>query len=185
MSARYDSTPHAFECQTAGGGTARLLDVVLARKPLNFYVIDDDLTVHLRRGDEAGISGDRLPDDLRSAVRTLFASATGDTAVIPVRQDMALRMLRLYGGPKPRYALFLEPFRTRDFLQSAVTRFALTRREGTILDLVVRGTSTNEIAARLSITEATVHQHVKNIGSKVGVTKRNAIVATVVGLNAA
>jgi len=162
-----------------------LLDVVRARKPLDFYIVDADLTVLLRRGDNMGASADRLPDDVHRAARELLDSKPGDTGVIPVRRDLALRLLRVYSGGPTRYALFLEPYQARDFVLAAVKRYTLTLREGTVLDLVLRGTSTSDIAERLHITEGTVHQHVKNLGAKVGVTKRNAIVATVLGLVAA
>ena len=184
------ATPHALAAGTAERQFAdhletELLDVVRARRPLDFYIVDADLTVHLRRGDNMGAFADRLPDYIHRAARELLDSNPGDTAVVPLRRDLALRMLRLYSGAGTRYALFLEPYHARDFIVAAVKRYELTLREGTVLDLVLRGTSTTDIAARLHITEGTVHQHVKNLGAKVGVTKRNAIVATVLGMLAA
>jgi DNA-binding CsgD family transcriptional regulator len=164
---------------------AELLDVVRSRKPLDFYIVDAELNVHLRRGDNMGPRADRLPDDIYRAARALLDTKPTDTAVVPVRRDLALRMLRVHSGAGRRYALFLEPYHARDFVLAAVKRYLLTLREGTVLDLILRGTSTGDIAARLSIAEGTVHQHVKNLGAKIGVTKRNAIVATVLGLIAA
>ena len=162
-----------------------LLDIVRARKPLDFYIVDDQLHVHLRRGDNTAAGADRLPPDIHRAARELLDSGPSDTAVAPVRRDLALRMLRVHSGAGKRYALFLEPYHGRDFVLAAVKRYVLTLREGTVLDLILRGTSTGDIAQRLGITEGTVHQHVKNLGAKIGVTKRNAIVATVLGLVAA
>ncbi|MEA2784893.1 MAG: Bacterial regulatory protein luxR family [Candidatus Eremiobacteraeota bacterium] len=162
-----------------------LLDVVRARKPLDFYIVDAELNVHLRRGDNMGPRADRLPDHIYRAARALLDAEFTDTAVVPVRRDLALRVLRVYSGSGVRYALFLEPYLARDFVLAAVKRYVLTLREGTVLDLILRGTSTGDIAERLGITEGTVHQHVKNLGGKIGVTKRNAIVATVLGLVAA
>jgi DNA-binding NarL/FixJ family response regulator len=132
-----------------------------------------------------GVEAQRLPDHIYRAARELLDSGPGDSAVIPVQRDLALRMLRVYSGAGTRYALFLEPYHARDFVLAAVRRYALTRREGTVLELVMRGTSTSNIARRLDIAEGTVHQHVKNLGGKIGVTKRNAIVATILGLVAA
>lgn len=162
-----------------------LLDVVRARKPLEFYIVDAELLVLFRRGETMAGSADRIPDDIHRAARALLDSEPGETGVIPVRRDLALRMLRVHNGKATRFALFLEPYQARDFVLAAVKRYTLTLREGTVLDLVLRGTSTSDIAERLNITEGTVHQHVKNIGAKVGVTKRNAIVATILGLAAA
>jgi DNA-binding CsgD family transcriptional regulator len=163
---------------------ARLLETVLARKTPDFYIIDRDLNVHLRRGEAMTSANERLPDVIVAAVKPLLESATFDAAVVPVRRDLALRVMRLHGGDT-RYALFFEPYRGRDIVEAAVKKFSLTLREGAVLDLVLRGESTSEIAASLHITDGTVHQHVKNLGAKIGVTRRNAIVATVLGLIAA
>jgi DNA-binding NarL/FixJ family response regulator len=186
-SAQREADVSRFDRRAAGSGEARLLEVVQARRGPDFYIVDAKLNVHLRRGDGEGPRGVRnLPLDIAEAVRGIVQSVEyGDKTVTAVRRDLAVRVQRLYGGPEPRYAIFLEPYRARDFVQAAVKRYALTSREGTILDLVMRGTPTSEIASRLHIVETTVHQHVKNLGAKVGVTKRNAIVATVLGLAAA
>ena len=181
----YKPVDKAADSGFADALDAELLDVVRARKPLDFYIVDAELVVHLRRGENMGSQANRLPDDIYRAARELLDSEPADTAVVPVRRDLALRMLRVYSGAGKRYALFLEPYHARDFVLAAVKRYVLTLREGTVLDLILRGTSTSDIAERLTITEGTVHQHVKNLGAKIGVTKRNAIVATVLGLLAA
>ena len=181
----YEPVTRKFERRIAGSGDARLLETVLARKSPNFFIIDATLNVHLRSGDELQTQTERLPDDMAAAVKQLLDSQPFDSAVIAVRRDLALRVLRLHGATETRYALFLEPYRGRDLVESAIQRYALTSREGAVLDLVLRGAQTSEIAARLHITDGTVHQHIKNLGAKVGVTRRNAIVATVLGLAAA
>jgi DNA-binding NarL/FixJ family response regulator len=174
-----------LERRIAGSGEARLLETVLARKAPDFYIVDADLNVHLRGGEEAHVGIERLPEDVRVAVKQLLESEPLDSAVVAVRRDLAMRVLRLHGTIETRYALFFEPYRGRDLIDQAVKRFGLTSREGAVLDLVLRGAPTSEIAERLHITDGTVHQHIKNLGAKIGVTRRNAIVATVLGLVAA
>ena len=181
----YEPATRTFERRIAGTGDARLLETVRARRSPNFFIIDAGLNVHLRSGEELHAETERLPDDMAAAVKQLLDGQPFDSAVIAVRRDLALRVLRLHGATQTRYALFLEPYRGRDLVESATKRFALTSREGAVLDLVLRGTPTSDIAARLHIADGTVHQHIKNLGAKVGVTRRNAIVATVLGLAAA
>jgi DNA-binding CsgD family transcriptional regulator len=181
--AKFDSA-NEFDRRGTGVRDARLLEIVLARKTPDFCIVDRDLNVHLCRGDSMTSANERLPDFIVAAVKPLLASSTFDSAVVPLRRDLALRVMRLHGDDS-RYALFFEPYRGRDLVEAAVKKFALTLREGAVLDLVLRGASTSEIAASLHITDGTVHQHVKNLGAKVGVTRRNAIVATVLGLSAA
>jgi DNA-binding CsgD family transcriptional regulator len=183
-STKFDSA-NEFDRRGTQIPDARLLETVLARKTPDFYIIDRDLKVHLRRGDAMTTANERLPHDIAAAVKPVLSSTTFDSAIVPLHRDLALRVMRLHGGDDTRYALFFEPYRGRDVVEAAARKFSLTVREGAVLDLVLRGASTSEIAASLHITDGTVHQHVKNLGAKIGVTRRNAIVATVLGLIAA
>jgi ATP/maltotriose-dependent transcriptional regulator MalT len=56
-------------------------------------------------------------------------------------------------------------------------RGALTSREREVLSLVAQGLSNREIAARLILSEHTVHRHVANIYARLGVSSRAAAVA--------
>ena len=173
------------------GEDVRLLETVLARKSPEFFLVDEELQVQMRAGHSrtdraAAARVSELPDDVREAVKQLLASQPDcESAIVPLRRDVALRVLRLHGPPNVRYALFFERFRGRDLVDTAAKRFALTTREAAVLNLVMRGVTTSQIASRLQITDGTVHQHIKNLGAKVGVTRRNAIVATVLGITAA
>ncbi len=53
----------------------------------------------------------------------------------------------------------------------------LSRRETEVLQLIARGLSDKQIAARLTLSEHTVHRHVSNIMGKLGVGKRSAAAA--------
>ncbi len=57
-------------------------------------------------------------------------------------------------------------------LAEHVTDDALTAREVEVLKMVAAGTSNKMIAARLSVSEATIKAHVKNILSKLGANDR-------------
>lgn len=56
-------------------------------------------------------------------------------------------------------------------------RTDLTRRELEVLRLVAQGLSNQNIAARLVLSEHTVHRHVANILAKLGISSRTAAVA--------
>ena len=51
----------------------------------------------------------------------------------------------------------------------------LTEKERTIVDLVVRGLSNGEIAARLNVTQGTVKNHISRVFDKLGVSSRTEL----------
>lgn len=57
---------------------------------------------------------------------------------------------------------------------AAARRAGLTAREVEVLALVAEGLSNREVAARLVISEHTVHRHVANVYAKLGVSSRAA-----------
>jgi DNA-binding CsgD family transcriptional regulator len=60
-----------------------------------------------------------------------------------------------------------------------VDAYGLTKREGEITRLVVRGLSTAEVSGELHITPNTVRDHFKAIFDKVGVRSRRELVGLV------
>lgn len=61
--------------------------------------------------------------------------------------------------------------------QRAAGAKALTRREVEVLQLIAQGMSDREVAARLKLSEHTIHRHVTNILTKTGLPSRAAAVA--------
>jgi DNA-binding NarL/FixJ family response regulator len=112
---------------------------------------DDD---SLFRALDAGASGFLLktatPEQLVDAVRVL---AAGDALLAP---EVTRRVIERFGG---RPAV---PTELRE----------LTEREADVLRLVARGLSNAEIAAELTVGEATVKTHVSNVLLKLGVRDR-------------
>ncbi len=161
-----------------------LLEIARARKGPYFYIIDARLRVLFEHVEPAFAAREqRLPADVAAtASRLLDASAYGaGSAVALLERDLVLRLMRLGAEGEPHYALFLEPYQVRDLLSTAAKRYGFTARENDVMGLVLRGMSTSQIAARLHISETTVQQHVKNVGAKIGVPTRKAIVGAILG----
>jgi DNA-binding CsgD family transcriptional regulator len=169
-----------------GADEARsVLKIASARRGPYFYVVDEHLAVVVARldPDAERAKPDALPRDVAAAADVLrrgLGDAAQDAAVALVRPGLVLRMVRLEGATRGRFVLFLEPFERRDLLSAATKRYGFTNRECDVLDLMLRGESTSAISRRLHIADATVQHHVKNIGAKVGVSKRVEIVAAIV-----
>jgi DNA-binding CsgD family transcriptional regulator len=74
-------------------------------------------------------------------------------------------------------AVIFEEARPSEIAPLIVDAYGLTKREGEITRLVVRGLSTAEVSEELHITPNTVRDHFKSIFDKVGVRSRRELVA--------
>ena len=62
-----------------------------------------------------------------------------------------------------------------------LSAYSLTPREMCVADLLLRGLSNKEIAARCHISEFTVKDHLKHIYQKTGAHQRTALLARLLG----
>ena len=112
------------------------------------YDGDEDIYRSLQAGAQGYLLKDMFFDELEDAIRTVHAGGRRIPGVV------AERLAGRVGGSE------------------------LTGRELEVLEQIVRGRSNKEIAAALSISEATVKSHVNNILSKLGVDDRTQAATT-------
>jgi DNA-binding NarL/FixJ family response regulator len=83
--------------------------------------------------------------------------------------------------PRQFVSRLLEELRTRERRHSVVIagkgRVALTTREWEVVELLLRGETTSEIAAELGVAPVTVRRHLGSVERKVGVSNRAEVVA--------
>jgi DNA-binding NarL/FixJ family response regulator len=136
--------------------TARLTAVPNPPKViiLTTYDLEEPLYAALRAGASGFLLKDARPADLAEAIRVV---AGGEALLAPT----ATRRL-------------LDRFLATDLTPAAPAGSLeeLTEREREVLALLARGASNAEIAARLTVTEATVKTHVSAILRKLGVRDR-------------
>jgi DNA-binding CsgD family transcriptional regulator len=95
-------------------------------------------------------------------------------------QWLALHASRLAGAASPgQIAVILEPARPAEAASLILLAYALTEREAQVAQHVLKGSSTDEIAEALTISELTVQQHLKAIFDKMGVRSRRDLVAQI------
>ncbi len=95
-------------------------------------------------------------------------------------QWLAVHASRLAGATSTgQIAVILEPARPAEVASLVLLAYALTDREAQVARLVLKGYSTESIAAALTIAELTVQQHLKAVFDKVGVRSRRELVAQI------
>ncbi len=88
-------------------------------------------------------------------------------------------------GEEPGILLTLDYIgtRARPPLQQAMAQFNLTRREGMVIENLLKGRTNKEIANELNISAQTAKEHVKHIMEKTKTTTRTAILSALTGLD--
>jgi DNA-binding CsgD family transcriptional regulator len=104
--------------------------------------------------------------------RTRLRTASGQWLVLHASR---LRATDTQG----RIAVIFEEARPSEIAPLIVDAYGLTKREGEITRLVLRGLSTAEISKDLHITPNTVRDHFKAIFDKVGVRSRRELVSQI------
>jgi len=129
---------------------------------LTTFDLDEYVYAALRAGASGFLLKDVLPADLVTAIH---AVAGGHAVVAPA---VTRRLLDTFLPHLPDPATGRSP--------AAAVLDRLTDREREVLDLVARGRSNTEIAAALTLSEATVKAHVGRLLAKLGLRDRVQIV---------
>jgi DNA-binding NarL/FixJ family response regulator len=124
---------------------------------LTTYDTDSDVLSAIEAGATGYLLKDAPPADLFRAVRS---AASGEAVLSPSVATRVVGQMRGAGGSV-----------------SSPAGEPISARELEVLELVARGASNRDAAARLFISEATVKTHLMHVYSKLGVNDRAAAVA--------
>lgn len=95
-------------------------------------------------------------------------------------QTRAGRWVMIHGSQiGGRVAIVLEQARPLEIAPVILLAYELTQREGSVLQLVLRGMSNDGIASELELSTYTVKDHVKSIFRKTGAQSRAALAALI------
>jgi DNA-binding CsgD family transcriptional regulator len=98
----------------------------------------------------------------------------------PSGQWLLLHASRLSGSSAVgQTAVILEVARPTEVAPLVLLAYNLTEREAHVSQLVLKGLSTGEIAASLSLSALTVQQHLKAVFDKIGVHSRRELTALI------
>lgn len=164
----------------------RVADIVLRRQAPCFAVLSDDLAIlsaEPRFLSVCAMSGyaaaapDRLPEALEARLRELLSrSAAGGVTLLG---SLVVRAAPLDGLAGRGVAISLERAASRAPLQSAAQRFGLTPRESAVLELILQGLPSKEIAKQLQIAQSTVGEYFKHLSCKIESRNRAEMIARV------
>ena len=153
-----------IETELPGGGLNAVWEIAARLAETRLVVLDDSpgrrgLLAALRTGAHGylplDVSRDRLPYALRDVV-------AGDTAI---PRDLVGRLVDEFRDVGPR----------RRRVQSTTADVRLTGREWQVVDLLLRGLGTSDIARRLVLSQATVRSHIASALKKVGAGDREEL----------
>lgn len=174
------------------------IDIDVARRRARPYliVLDEELNVVCaeRRASELLAqafsnekTGSIVPAEVRAAMLE-FTGRPGYTAngaepeVLLSRGMLILRIISMHDESGRRYTtLFVEPHAKREHLRHAGRRYALSKREAEVLDLMLRGYRSAEIADVLCISLATVSDHFKSLLKKTDARSRSEMLVKIFG----
>jgi DNA-binding CsgD family transcriptional regulator len=157
-----------------------------------FYILNKDFRVvsfyqaashHEKRADcRFDPSSHALPELIDKTVRNLAdrrqqEGRTDQMLVALPNASMIVRAVWLEGELENNVAVFVEQFKSRNYVRQATERYALSKREEEVLELLVRGARTSEIASSLFIAPTTVVYHLNSIMEKTHSHSRTEIVA--------
>ncbi|MEC0983731.1 helix-turn-helix transcriptional regulator [Bacillus safensis] len=123
-----------------------------------------------------------MPRPLRALGAKLLYGGTDQTAASITRMPMgvflSLQAFRLAQADRQEKAVMIHIKRaqTNDILPYAAKTYRLTEREMNVLDCLLKGQSTKEIASTLYISPHTVHDHVKAMLQKTNLSSRRMLV---------
>lgn len=128
---------------------------------------------------------ERLPLPLQVVVlRALRAPSRDTTVTVRSRSGRWLRIhgCVLTGERRDETAVIIEPASPPHTVSVLLQAYELTQRERQIVELVLRGRSTKQMAEELFISSYTVQDRLKSVFEKLGVRSRRELVALVHGV---
>ncbi len=154
------------------------LALLLLRDTPKFFIADrNNRTTYC----SANLIGSPLLARSKHAFAALLEreGAVGTLMFVRLDADVMLRIIPLVGDPMELFAVFIEPVKSRNSIETAIKRYDVSRREADVLELLVGGLTTPQIAERLCISEGTVGDHVKSLFRKTKTNKRSELVARI------
>nr|WP_264082759.1 LuxR C-terminal-related transcriptional regulator [Bacillus safensis] len=158
-----------------------------------FLILSHDY--HLLYGNEAGLhwlhtfqtfeqidDNTIMPRPLRALGAKLLYGGGDQTAVsisrMPTGLFLSLQAFRLAqaAGQEEAVMIHIKRAQTSDILPYIAKTYRLTEREMNVLDCLIKGQSTKEIASTLFISTHTVHDHVKAMLEKTNLNSRRMLV---------
>ncbi|HTV72870.1 MAG TPA: helix-turn-helix transcriptional regulator [Candidatus Acidoferrales bacterium] len=205
MTVRKYKESSSFAARAAARGDLReadgVNDYLLARSQPALYVLDRDYRVISywlpSQSDEGAMPQFGPPDGtlrldpaMETQIRQLTATwadsrpdVLAGSSVAVVAPSAVIRAMPLFGPNTDGFIVTIERIKTRNAIEGARRRFALSPRELDVLTLVLEGCDTPAVAIRLHIARSTANDHVKRMLAKTGSRNRAELVARVLGWN--
>jgi DNA-binding NarL/FixJ family response regulator len=172
--------PDAVELEPSSR-RAEILTIAARRAAPEFVICDASMRI-LGASPDMWV-GLRLRDALRSLKQRCLESRASNTILLEAYDDdTVIRIVPLTGTLVDSTAIFIEPSGRRGSVIAAAKAYGLTKREREVLQLVIRGTTSSEIAQSLNVAESTINDHIRSLMRKMNASKRIEIIGKVFNL---
>ena len=169
-----------FESDEAGR-KRQLIGVTKRRQPPCFMICDASMRILFASSDLEHIV---FKDDATLLEASCRESTVSNSTIIhALDDDIVLRIVPLGSHMFGCVAIFVDDFRRSSIFEAAKT-FSLTRREFQVLQLLLGGKTTAQIAESLAVAASTAADHTQSIMRKVGVSKRVELIGKIFNLEA-
>jgi DNA-binding CsgD family transcriptional regulator len=156
----------------------QLIGIMKRRQQSPFAICDASMRVLFASHDNvdhilSGDGADLLVDWCRES------RLSKGTVVRAYDDETVVRIVPLGPNMFGCVAIFVEVFSHRGSIFEATKTFGLTRRESEVLQLLLAGKTTTQIADALSVAESTAADHTGSIMRKAGVSRRAELICKI------
>lgn len=125
--------------------------------------------------------GDRLPRRLARLIAEYASAPPAGEATLAFVSDTVVMSVMGFEGGDELFVCSLWRYERQEPIEGARSRYSLTKREVQLLERILRGESSNEIARILSLATSTVEWHTKRLLVKTKSQNRTQLASRVLG----
>jgi DNA-binding CsgD family transcriptional regulator len=178
---KFARDPNSVDDDQPSAQRRRAIGISKRREPPRFLICDASMQVLTATPGVEAIFSEASIEQLKPMCRQ--SQVSGTTVFHPYDDETVLRIVPLSNRLFGCVAIFVDTYSHRGSIIAAAETYGLTKRETTVLQMIISGKSNTEIAQELFISDGTVGDHVKSLMRKSRASKRIELIAKIYHLH--